>query len=156
MCEALASEWYDAVFSEQHVACYLHRRGLFQSCSPELCTKVLAAMMAAGPGGRGALQVRCIELHAYAVGGGLFTAGHKDNGSQWTLIVQLSAAADFDGGRFVTWHEGGAVVHRLRAGDGLLIPSEKLHNVAPVTRGLRHSLVVELWTGLTNTSDRFR
>ena len=70
--------------------------------------------------------VRCVELHAYAAGGGLLDAGHKDNGSKLTLIVQLSDASAFDGGHFVTYTEGEAVLHALAAGDGLLINSEKV------------------------------
>ena len=55
----------------------------------------------------------------------------------------------------MTWHEGEAVLHQLGAGDGLLIDSERMHNVAPVTRGVRHSLVIELWVAPTNGQDRF-
>ena len=52
-------------------------------------------------------------------------------------------------------HEGEAVVHELAAGDGLLIDSEKMHNVATVTSGVRHSLVIELWVAPANQTDRF-
>ena len=45
--------------------------------------------------------------------------------------------------------------HSLQAGDALLIDSEKMHNVSPVTRGVRHSLVVELWVAPANQRDRF-
>jgi predicted 2-oxoglutarate/Fe(II)-dependent dioxygenase YbiX len=55
----------------------------------------------------------------------------------------------------VTWHEGEAVVHELEAGDGLLINSERFHNVAPVLSGVRHSLVTELWVAPDNQHDRF-
>ena len=101
------------------------------------------------------LHVRCVELHAYTVGGALVEPGHTDNGSCRTLSVQLNPPCLFDGGRFVTWHEGEAVVHRLEAGDGLLILSGRMHNVSPVTRGVRYSLVIELWAQPANRVDRF-
>ena len=69
--------------------------------------------------------------------------------------MQLSSPDAFDGGRFVTWHEGEAVLHGLSAGDGLLIDSERMHNVSPVTRGVRRSLVIELWVPPANKTDRF-
>ena len=45
--------------------------------------------------------------------------------------------------------------HPVVRGDALLLYSEKMHNVTPVTKGVRHSLVVELWLGRGNTVDRF-
>ena len=38
----------------------------------------------------------------------------------------------------------------------LLFESERLHNVCPVTRGMRRSLVIELWARPENSSNRFR
>ena len=64
-------------------------------------------------------------------------------------------ADDFDGGKFVTWREGECVEHTLQRGDGVLFQSEKCHNVSTVTRGVRQSLVIELWAGQPNSSDRF-
>lgn len=46
------------------------------------------------------------------------------------------------------------VVHLMRKGDALLFHSGKAHNVAVVTGGMRHSLVIELWVGGTNVKDR--
>ena len=69
--------------------------------------------------------------------------------------VPCLQAASFEGGHFVTWHEGQPVLHELQAGDGVLIHSERMHNVAPVTRGVRHSLVIELWVAPDNNQDRF-
>lgn len=154
----LADEWYDIVFDPEHAACYMHAGGHFATRHPALHDKLIATMVMSHPGlkmVRVPLHVRCIELHAYTVGGGLITPGHKDNGSKFTLIVQLSESSTFEGGRFVTYHEGEAVQHELKAGDGLLINSEKMHNVSPVTRGVRYSLVIELWVAPANTLDRF-
>lgn len=159
VCAALAGSYYDAVYSSKHVACYLHRNGHFAAQEPAILQKIVEAMNATHPDFpniRSPLHERCIELHAYAPGGALPDPGHRDNGSKRTLIVQLSKATDFDGGQFVTWHEGEPVLHEMQLGDGLLIHSEKMHNVAPVTRGLRNSLVVELWVAPANTYDRFR
>ena len=56
----------------------------------------------------------------------------------------------------MTWTaDGQAVRHPMRRGDALLFCSEKVHNVALITRGQRNSLVVELWQGETNTKDRY-
>ena len=156
--ELLQGEWYDYVFSPEHVACYLHRENGFASRCAALCERLVATMTAAYPGLAAPttpLHIRCVELHAYSVGGALVTPGHRDNGSKRTLIVQLSDADAFDGGRFVTWHEGAPVPHEMAAGDGLLIDSERMHNVQPVTRGLRHSLVIELWVAPANRVNRF-
>jgi hypothetical protein len=43
------------------------------------------------------------------------------------------------------------VVHELDPGDAILFHSEALHNVLTVTRGLRQSLVIELWTEPKNS-----
>lgn len=102
------------------------------------------------------LQLRCIELHNYSVGGGLTDPAHRDNGSVLTMSVQLSHPHEMHGGRFVTYSDGLPIVHCLARGDALLFHSEKLHNVGTVTRGLRCSLVVELWRQPTNVSDRFK
>lgn len=58
------------------------------------------------------------------------------------------------GGQFVTWSNGEPTVHTMRRGDALLFHSGKTHNVAVVTGGIRHSLVIELWAGGTNVTDR--
>ena len=41
----------------------------------------------------GALRVRCVELHTYAVGGGLMERGHRDKGSAISLSALLTAPA---------------------------------------------------------------
>ena len=47
-------------------------------------------------------------------------------------------------------------VHAVGRGDGVLFWSEDLRNVAPVTRGVRQVLVIELWRGPTNVVNRTR
>mmetsp|Transcript_18121 Transcript_18121/g.34385 ORF Transcript_18121/g.34385 Transcript_18121/m.34385 type:complete len:302 (+) Transcript_18121:61-966(+) len=93
------------------------------------------------------MQVRTIELHHYSAGGGLVTPGHRDYGSDVTMSVLLSHTDDVSGGDFVTYNEddGTPVAHKMERGDAILFQSEKLHNISTVKRGVRKSLVVELW-----------
>jgi len=160
ICDALCTEGatFDVVYSAEHVALYLHRDGTFATACPAVLAKLITAMRSSlVPGVKHSLNlhVRCVELHSYAKGGSLLDAGHKDNGSKLTLSVQLSEASAFSGGQFVTWDEGRPVLHSLQAGDAVLINSEKLHNVAPISHGIRHSLVCELWVAPANSHDRF-
>jgi hypothetical protein len=157
----LGARAHDVRFSQQHIALYLHREGALQTQHPEICTRLLRAMCeqpalgaaewcdAATP-----LQVRCVELHTYTVGGGLLQANHRDHGSVLTMSVLLSEADQLSGGQFVTWEGGQAVAHALGQGDAVLLHSCRAHNVAQVTRGIRESLVIELWQGATNVFDR--
>ena len=156
---ALDRTAHDIAFDDEHVALYLHRDSHLQHAQPELVRKLLD-MMRSQPGEWGddldQLNVRCIELHHYTVGGGLVTPGHRDNGSKLTMSVMLSHPHEFDGGEFVTYADGMPVHHELERGDALLFESERLHNVCPVTRGMRRSLVIELWARPENSSNRFR
>ena len=99
-------------------------------------------------------QVRCIELHTIVAGGGLIDPTHRDSGSTLTLAALLSEPSDKVGGDFVAYNNGAPVVHALARGDAVLFMSEKIHNVSRVDRGVRQSLVVELWAGDTNVVDR--
>ena len=73
LCAALRATPHDIGYSGEHVALYLHKGGYLQTKQPALCDKLLHSMRRQ-PGNWGdpalALQVRCIELHTYAVGGG--------------------------------------------------------------------------------------
>ena len=51
-------------------------------------------------------------------------------------------------------HQQRPVEHRLDRGDAVVFHSERVHNVSPVVRGERQTLVIELWTGHTNCIDR--
>ncbi|KAK3270039.1 hypothetical protein CYMTET_21544 [Cymbomonas tetramitiformis] len=158
LCEALAGVAHDIAYSDEHVALYLHRGEYFQRAWPILWGKILSGMRSQ-PGKWGdpaaVLNVRCIELHTYAVGGSLLHPHHRDNGSALTLSVQLSGREDFGGGHFVTWTEGLPILHEIARGGAILFHSEKRHNVTTVTHGTRHSLVVELWNNAKNTENRF-
>ena len=152
VCEALRGVSHDVAYSSEHVALFLHREGLLALKCPVLCNKILSTMRSQG--GNSALQVRCIELHTYAVGGGLLDPGHCDDGSTLTISVLLSEAETFDGGEFVTWNKGHPVAHSMQQGDAILFYSERVHNVTTITRGVRQSLVVEMWEQNANSKDR--
>ena len=44
--------------------------------------------------------------------------------------------------------------HELGRGDAIVFNSEKVHNVSPITRGVRVALVLELWLAGPNMHDR--
>ena len=145
----------DAVVSygNAHEVRYLHRAA---PRSSHLIERLIAAMRASEicGGSAGALRVRCIELHSYAVGGGLMERGHRDKGSVISLSALLTAPGG--GGAFTTWDaDGGAVEHALRPGDAVVFASERTHNVSLVTSGTRQTVVIELWDGGKNLRDRY-
>ena len=91
---------------------------------------------------------RVIEHWEYEVGGGLPDDYHYDTDSVLTLVALLSEASDFDGGTFRTYECGDTQLeHTLNQGDVICFLSHKYHNIVPLTRGVRKSLVVELWQG---------
>lgn len=160
MPEALLNLAHDKSYPDGHITLYLHRDGFFQRNCPMLFGKLVREMHSLlreeeGDDLQTPLNVRCAELHTYVVGGGLRDPGHRDNGSVLTMSVLLSDPRDFDGGQFVTYMDGFPVYHEMAKGDALLFRSEKLHNVSTVTRGMRQSLVVELWRQPANTQNRF-
>ena len=157
LCDTLSTFSHDVAFSDEHIALYLHYDGFLQRECPALYAKLHAAMTQQSrvPSDPAVpLQLRCAEFHSYAEGGGLLAPGHRDEGSTLTLSVLLSEPDSFGGGEFVTWRDALPVAHALRKGDAVLFHSCRAHNVAQVTRGLRQSLVIELWTGDVNVSDR--
>ena len=149
---------HDKNFSASHVALNLHRGGYFAAGWPQLTAKITGAMRSQ-PGhwcDEGvALHIRCIELHTYAVGGGLMMVDHRDYGSALTMSILLSEAACLEGGELLTWREGAPVVHAMGRGDALLFHSEKVHNVSPIEKGERRSLVIELWVRQPNQRNRY-
>ena len=65
------------------------------------------------------------------------------------MAVMLSDPAVYSGGRFEAQHDAveKRVVfsRRLRRGEVIMWKAWQLHRVTPVTRGLRHVLVLEFW-----------
>jgi hypothetical protein len=154
----LRSVAHHLAWTDEHVALYMHMNDWFVNALPIAWSIIRGAMEfqpwmegvpvldAAWVGSSQSMEdVRCIELHHYAKGGGLTDPGHRDCGSALTMSVLLSDPDDVTGGDFVTYHDGVPVAHKMGRGDAILFHSEKLHNISTVTSGLRQSLVVELW-----------
>lgn len=64
----------------------------------------------------------------------------EDSPRKLTVIMQLSAAGDYDGGDFQSWGVPVETLSRKR-GSVLVLPSFVPHRVTPVTRGVRRILV---------------
>ena len=102
------------------------------------------------------LNIRTVEFHTYVPGEGLSVRGHRDQGSLLTISILLTDADAVGGGTFTTFKGGRRATHDASRRDALLFHSDKMHNVLPVTHGVRHALVLELWQGKPNEVDRFR
>lgn len=141
--------------SPQHEAKFLHAGGHFARAAPALCEKLLALMRRRWPS---PCAVRCVEYHEYRPGGALLDAGHRDVGSNLTLSVLLSDPRELGGGIFTTYcgPDAAPVRHELGLGDAVLFHSERVHHVTPVTRGVRHALVIELWNAARGDNERDR
>ena len=59
-----------------------------------------------------------------------------------TMVVQLSAPGDYEGGRLEVWPDGHVREAALTRGAATLFPSFVLHRVTPVTAGERWSLTI--------------
>lgn len=59
-----------------------------------------------------------------------------------SLCLQLTDGADYDGGDLLIKTSTNPITASRTKGDALIFPSFLLHGVAPVTRGIRKSLVV--------------
>ena len=94
------------------------------------------------------------------MGGSVSDPEHRDAGSLLTLTVLLSPPEDYSSAEllFSAGGEAGGGLEplRLRRGDGALFPSEKRHNVTPLTAGCRRSFVLEFWAGGANVYNRHR
>jgi len=92
------------------------------------------------------LSIRNVECWEYGVGGKLDNPLHFDAGSIVTIVAML--AEDFEGGTFRTFEPDEThLEHPMALGDVVCFVSHKYHNVTEVTRGLRKTLVIELWQG---------
>jgi PKHD-type hydroxylase len=59
-----------------------------------------------------------------------------------TVVVQLSTPAAYEGGTLELMPDAGILVADRAQGAAIAFPSFVLHRVAPVTRGVRHSLTI--------------
>jgi predicted 2-oxoglutarate/Fe(II)-dependent dioxygenase YbiX len=161
-----------------HFKYYLQADSLASSLDPALVDALRDAMLAVdaahwrfveGSGHAAPVSVRLLEYHFYETGGDL-TVGftrHYDGGSLLTMVVLLSEpGVDFDGGILSVsdesaWRFGSneryVDVPLRHAGDAVVFPSHKYHNVSAITRGKRNVAVMEIWNescGAGTTDER--
>ena len=99
-------------------------------------------------GGLRSLSIRVVEHWRYDVGGALLDPVHYDVDSVITIIGLLADNNDFDGGILRTNEPGDIQLeHEMKQRDVICFLSHKYHNITPITRGTRRSLVIELWQG---------
>lgn len=91
-----------------------------------------------------------LQILRYGVGGH-FQTWHSDagydqgSGRLVSVSVELSPLGDHDGGDLEIVPDTIGRVRNLERGGARFFPSKALHRVTPVTRGVRHALVI--WTG---------
>lgn len=74
--------------------------------------------------------------------------------SDLSCTVFLSEPEDYDGGELTIQLGGETLSYKLRAGDALLYPSTTIHQVAPVTRGVRLGAITWLQSWVADVSQR--
>ena len=95
-----------------------------------------------------AVSPRCVEYHRLTAGRDVLYPTHHDHGSLVTVDVMLSSRQEYDGGQFQTLEPTGRMrSHPFEQGDALVFVSHKYHCVAPVERGERRVLIMEVWEG---------
>jgi PKHD-type hydroxylase len=65
-----------------------------------------------------------------------------------SIVVQLTDPKDYKGGELQLFEGGDPIVITKQQGMVTLFPSYMLHQVTPVTKGMRHTLVA--WIGGKN------
>lgn len=74
--------------------------------------------------------------------------------SDLSCTVFLSAPEDYDGGELTIQLGGERLSYKLQPGDALLYPSTTIHQVAPVTRGVRLAAITWLQSWVADVSQR--
>ena len=100
--------------------------------------------------------MRCIELHTYKEGGGLFLPSHRDNDSVLTLSARVSEDGAFGGGRFVTYDRGAPVARSPRPGVRRALPSASSTTSRKWNAGRAVPVIEPGEEGDTNGVDRFK
>ncbi|CAM9347364.1 unnamed protein product, partial [Ectocarpus fasciculatus] len=60
-----------------------------------------------------------------------------------TIVALLSEDGDFEGGAFRTYEPNGEhLEHPMGKGDVICFVSHKYHNITPITKGTRRSMVI--------------
>lgn len=79
---------------------------------------------------------------------GSYFKKHRDGDSNskrtLTVMIQLSAKSDYEGGELVTYTNNIPSMSSKKIGNVIIIDSTKLHEVLEITSGVRYSLVVWL------------
>ena len=74
--------------------------------------------------------------------------------SDLSCTVFLSAPEDYDGGELTIQIGSEQLSYKLQPGDALLYPSTTIHQVAPVTRGVRLAAITWLQSWVADVSQR--
>lgn len=74
--------------------------------------------------------------------------------SDLSCTVFLSPPEDYDGGELTIQLGGETLSYKLQPGDALLYPSTTIHQVAPVTRGVRLAAITWLQSWVADVSQR--
>lgn len=70
-----------------------------------------------------------------------FGVAHKTASRKLSITVQLCSEDEYAGGELLLYQTGEAIVAPKRKGQLIIFPSFIMHEVTPVTRGTRYSLV---------------
>ena len=74
--------------------------------------------------------------------------------SDLSCTVFLNSPRDYDGGELVIQLGAQELAYKLEAGDAILYPSTTIHQVAPVTRGVRLAAITWLHSWVADSSRR--
>lgn len=74
--------------------------------------------------------------------------------SDLSCTVFLSDPADYDGGELVIQLGGQELSYKLAPGDAILYPSTTIHQVAPVTRGVRVAAITWMQSWIADAQQR--
>lgn len=145
----------------QHRVVHLHREGLDASPLVGVRAKLLRAIYKADDECWGWLRgrvvnVRSFEHHSYEPGGSVSDPEHRDAGSILTISVLLGRSDGCEGGHFRASVNDEWCPFEVSPGDAVVFPSEKRHNVTPITAGTRESMVMELWEGGVTRHNRHK
>jgi PKHD-type hydroxylase len=74
--------------------------------------------------------------------------------SDLSCTVFLNSPRDYDGGELVIQLGAQELAYKLEAGDAILYPSTTIHQVAPVTRGVRLAAITWMHSWIADSSQR--
>ena len=74
--------------------------------------------------------------------------------SDLSCTVFLNSPRDYDGGELVIQLGAQELAYKLEAGDAILYPSTTIHQVAPVTRGVRLAAITWLHSWVADSNQR--